>query len=71
MEKKRARRAMRWAVRVTYPSGEEAWLRHGALVGSGSIVAFAKPAPGGAGGPFLSMGMEDESEVTVERMPRI
>jgi hypothetical protein len=30
----------RWAIRVTYPSGEDAYLRHGATVGEGPVVTF-------------------------------
>lgn len=30
----------RWAIRVTYPSGQEAFLRHGVTAREGAIVTF-------------------------------
>lgn len=40
MATKRARKPKRWVIRVNFPNGAVAWLRHGSVVGAGPIVRF-------------------------------
>lgn len=60
--------AKRWAVRVTYADGNEAYLRHGARIGYGSIVKFDKKTAE-INADFLRAGVDEGDTVTVVQAP--
>lgn len=55
----------RWAIRVTYANGDEAWLRHGSTVGAGPIVKFTTRHTAEANVDLISPGLDDGAVVTV------
>jgi hypothetical protein len=57
----------RWAIRVTYPDGREAWLRHGASIGEGPVVRFGTKKLAEINAEFVSHGLPEGTTVTVVR----
>lgn len=55
----------RWAIRVTYPSGEEAFLRHGSRIGAGPVATFGTRKGADINAEFVMQGMEAGTVVTV------
>lgn len=53
----------RWAIRVTYPSGEEAWLRHGSRIGAGPLATFGSRKLADINADFVQQGMDDGTTV--------
>lgn len=60
----------RWAIRVTYANGDEAWLRHGAAVGAGPIVKFTTRRTADLNVDLISPGLDDGAIITVVRFHR-
>jgi hypothetical protein len=58
----------RWGVRVTYPSGDEAWLRHGGTIGEGSIVRFRSKRLAELNVEFVREGLDQGTTVTVVKL---
>lgn len=57
----------RWVIRVTYPNGEDAYLRHGSRIGAGPIVQFRDRKTADANIDFIRPGLDDGATVTVVR----
>lgn len=57
----------KWAIRVTYPSGDEAWLRHGSRIGEGPLATFGTRKLAEINAEFVSQGMDAGTVVTVVR----
>ena len=57
----------RWAIRVTYPNGQDAWLRHGASVGVGSVVQFRTKQLAEINVDFIRQGFDDDVTISVVR----
>ncbi len=58
----------KWAIRVTYPSGQEAWLRRGSRIGVGPIVYFGTKQLAELNVEFIREGLDDGTVVAVVRM---
>jgi len=58
----------KWAIRVSYPSGERAWLRHGATVGEGPIVRFRTKRLADANVELIRPGFDEGTTVAVVRV---
>lgn len=63
----RTKKTTRWVIRVTYPNGEDAYLRHGAVIGEGPIVRFGTKRLADINAGFVSEGLPDGATVTVVR----
>ncbi len=55
----------RFALRVTYADGQEAWLRHGAVTGDGLIVLFSNRERAEARAAELRAGLDEGDVVMV------
>ena len=60
---------MKWAIRVTYPSGEDAWLRHGSRIGAGPMATFATRQLAEINAEMIRPGLED-CTITIVRRPK-
>lgn len=49
----------RWAIRVTFRNGEDAWLRHGSVPGVGQIVTFTNRRLAEKEAAFVREGLSD------------
>lgn len=49
----------RWVIRIVYPDGGVAWLRHGARVGHGPIVRFTSRKTAEVNLDFIRQGLDD------------
>lgn len=58
-------RAIVWAIRVTYPDGRGAFLRHGPRPGYGAIVNFHSKAQAEERAAFLREGLDAGDVITV------
>lgn len=56
---------MSWIIRVTFPSGKDAFLRHGGQIGSGSIATYHSKQKAEEAAAFLRQGMDAQTIVTV------
>jgi len=55
----------RWCIRVTYPSGYEAFVRHGRDIGHGPIVQFRTRRDAEANLDFIRQGLEQETTAAI------
>jgi hypothetical protein len=60
----------RWAIRVTFATGEDAWLRHGRLPGEGPIVKFANRQVAEREASFVREGLDQGDALPVVRFHR-
>lgn len=58
----------RYVIRVNYPSGAVAWLRHGPVVGSGPIVRFPNKKTAEVNLDFIREGLDDGATASVVRI---
>lgn len=58
-------RALRWALRVTFADGSDAFLRHGGVIGRGPIVTFYSKAKADEQAAFIRQGLDTGDVVTV------
>ncbi len=58
----------RWAVRVTYADGDEAFLRHGAMIGEGPLVPFRTREAAAKRAEELRPGLNEDDVVSVVRI---
>jgi hypothetical protein len=54
-----------WAIRVTFASGKEAFLRHGGVIGRGAIATFHSKAKAEREAAFVREGCSSEDVVMV------
>lgn len=54
-----------WAIRVTFASGREAFLRHGGVIGRGPIARFHSKAKADDQAAFIREGMDAGDVVAV------
>ena len=57
----------RWVIRVTFPNGEDAYARHGPIIGEGAIVQFRTKARAERQLSFLREGLDGDAVATVVR----
>lgn len=55
----------RWAIRVTFADGNEAWLRHGSRIGSGPIATFGSRKLAEINAEFVGHGLDAGAVVTI------
>lgn len=55
----------RWAVRVTFANGEDAYLRRGSRIGSGPVVTFGTRKLAEINAEFVGHGLDSGAVVTV------
>lgn len=55
----------RWAIRVTYPSGEEAWLRHGSRIGAGPLATFGTRKLAEINADFVRQGLDTDVVIAI------
>jgi hypothetical protein len=60
----------RWAIRVTYATGEDAWLRHGGVPGEGPVVKFTSRQVAEREASFVREGLDVADVVAVVRFHR-
>lgn len=58
----------RWVIRVNYPDGGVAWLRHGAVVGAGPIVRFTNRKTAQVNLAFIREGLDEGCTASVVRV---
>lgn len=58
----------RYVIRVNYPNGAVAWLRHGPVVGVGSIVRFPNKLTAEVNLDFIREGLADGAIASVVRV---
>jgi len=58
----------RWAIRVTYPNGQDAWLRRGATIGAGPIVEFRTKHLAELNVELIREGLDADTVVSVVRL---
>lgn len=58
----------RYVIRVNYPDGGVAWLRHGSVVGAGPIVRFPNRKTAEVNLGFIREGLEEGATVSVVRV---
>ena len=63
-------RRPRWVIRVTYPNGDDAYLRRGAKAGHGEIVCFTSRVTAELNCSFVAQGLDAGTIVTVVRWTR-
>jgi hypothetical protein len=59
----------RYSIQVVYPSGDVAYLRHGADVGAGAIVQFRDRKTADINVDFIRPGLDEGTVVTVVQFP--
>lgn len=57
-----------YVIRVNYPDGAVAWLRHGAVVGAGPIVRFGSKCLADINLEFIREGLDAGVTATVVRV---
>lgn len=58
----------RYVIRVNYPNGDVAWLRHGAVVGAGPIVRFPNKLTAEVNLKFVREGLDRGCTASVVRV---
>jgi hypothetical protein len=61
----------RWAIRVTYRSGDDAWLRHGPVIGEGRIATFTTREHAEREARVLRNGLDADDIVMVVKCPTV
>jgi hypothetical protein len=62
---------MRWAIRVTYENGEDAWLRSGSAIDEGPIVQFRSREAAERQADFAREGLDEGQSLTIVRLDRL
>lgn len=58
----------RYVIRVNFPNGDVAWLRHGPVVGTGPIVRFPNRKTADASLDLIRAGLDDGAIASVVRI---
>lgn len=62
---------MSWKIRVTYPNGDEAWLRHGSRIGEGPLATFASRKLADINADFIKQGLDADCTVTIVKQRKV